>query len=782
MNLRWILTALLLMMILPIAGCGDDSEGRDISLASAIKAMEENPRFSIFRSEVGSGEEVSFDRPADEPQIEFVLPDRFSYYEEDAYDIYSYNIAIGNDIYVSEDGVYWEEVWGTGGDFNYALSNPYKYLKHALSPVEVGSETIDGKPCRVFEAELDVEGWAKDNLPSTTMWVFIDCPPGDGESDMALVESLGYEFLDRPDGPILSENTYIELNSTQGCYFQAQVRNATELTTELKAEFIQIAEAFGMRGCDFDNAEVSVHGGEEYISGITKDISSMGLRIYVDEESALPRLIETEQRLESSLGVEKYPGAIGINYDENIRIEKPEKVLYERKAEGLYSSIQNTGGELQQLLRVFKDAHGVFPERLDAESMSDTLKALSREWPGNALTGEPVVQKENSPGDYSYRPTENGSLYELIIYDYWADPIHVGIRAEELEATEETPPIRTIEAIIAGREIPDALNALVPSKVLPPLTEAEKNRAVEIAITDMEVLSLLEDTDHAVWDVYPHYSETAQKAAQVIVTYFLHPYKIDFGALSVTVDLESAKVMQVTPMPENLSRLIKEKLYEKERRPFPELPWEDPEKQSEAKGMALADPTIQAIVEGSEYVITDIFISSNGQASLQIRFFAPKQFAGISQPLNDVSVNVNLDESSVALAPMALPPSALPTTGEDTTGNYSLSQEQQEFAIQVALVDPRVQDLLQNREYEIWNVIPYYYSPGPGESSVFMGAGPEIRLKEECIIEYDWPFVRYNDDGTIAEKTYHSATRVKSLHIFVHFAEKRVIEISPMPF
>lgn len=484
---------LVLLGLAVVPACGGSNDSPDDLLSQALQAMQGNPRFRIFREEFASGGEVSFDRPADKPRIEFILPDRFSYYEEDAYDNWAYDIAVGSDQFVSEDGVNWQEIWGTGGAFSYARQNPYKYVKHALNPVDAGNEMIGGEAVRVLEAELDVVGWAKDNLPPSQLVVSVDCQASESEPDRALVKSLGYEFLFQPNGPILSKDTYIKIDPARGSFW-AEVKNATELTPELKRKLSRIVEAFGIRSCDFDNAEVKAFGGEEYISQITSGITSMGLRIHIEKGSGLPRLIEIEPRRESSLGAEKRMVAIGIVYDEGIRIEKPPKVLHERKAEALFGMIQDTSGQLQQLLRSFKEEHGVFPERLDPESMRDTLKALSSSWPDNAVTGEPMVQKKNRPGDYYYQPLENGSLYELILYNYDGVSIDYSLRGGELAPREAPlpPPPPTGKP---GQEIPDALSRLTPSRIPPPLTESEKAQTLEIAIRDSQVLSMLKDTE-----------------------------------------------------------------------------------------------------------------------------------------------------------------------------------------------------------------------------------------------------------------------------------------------
>ena len=104
-----------------------------------------------------------------------------------------------------------------------------------------------------------------------------------------------------------------------------------------------------------------------------------------------------------------------------------------------------------------------------------------------------------------------------------------------------------------------------------------------------------------------------------------------------------------------------------------------------------------------------------------------------------------------------------------------LTDEQEEKAVEIALADPRVRELLEDRPYDVGATSPSHLG------SELLGATVQIDLKEPCIIEYDWPSGGYHpSDGPVREVTRHETARVETLHIEVTFEEERVTAIDPL--
>ena len=755
---------LLLMLTLIMApACSEPSDPTDVDpLAQAVKAMEENPRFSIQRGVIGSQGEEVFDTSNNKAEIWFILPDKFYWHEENVYDYYPYNISIGGDVYVSDNGIHWEECWG--GSYDYLEQNPYYYLKNAINPVETERETIDGRECRVFQAELDVEGWAKDHIPQPLTYISMNCVASNSEPDRALVESLGYEFI--WDYSVISDHAYLEISPGVN-YLYAEIKNADGLTDEMKDELTKIIKALGAKSCDLKDADIKVRGGEEYISNIKDRITSMGLKIYIDERTALPCLIKVESRRESSLGVEKQPFAIDIKYDDSISIERPEKVTQERKADALFGKIQFSYRELQKILDAFKVANGMFPDKLDPDSVSEVIKAQSLEWPKNQVTGSPMLQKKDSPGDYYYEVIDNGKQYQLFVYDYDGSQRNYGFLSEELKTPEESTS--------GSKEYfkQEDFDKLTPTRLLSPLIESERSQAKAIALNDASVMKKLQDTDYTIIDIYPLYSESNRTMARVVIFYFIHPYKIDYGGLSISVDFETGSVTNITQIPESISDYLRNQLYYKRV-----VSLSPTEEQRQVIDFILADPKVQRLFEGTEYVVTDAQyynINEKDIWTVAINFFEPHKVAGFDLP-EAISLQVDLKNATVILNPM-VPITPLGQTGTQSSGTpINISREQQDLALNIALNDPRVKELLAGKEYDIWGVGGWYEDIG------LVGAVPEIYLKQPVVIEYDWPTAKYNKDGTFTEGTYHSAEKVTRLYVKVEFAREKVVEIFPIGF
>jgi len=105
-----------------------------------------------------------------------------------------------------------------------------------------------------------------------------------------------------------------------------------------------------------------------------------------------------------------------------------------------------------------------------------------------------------------------------------------------------------------------------------------------------------------------------------------------------------------------------------------------------------------------------------------------------------------------------------------------LTDEQKERALEIALADPRVQELLKGRRYDVGEIGPIHMG------SKLLGAFVYIDLREPCIIEYDWPFSIPNQDGSFDELIRHETAGVETLDITVSLGEEMVVGIQPLSF
>ena len=106
-----------------------------------------------------------------------------------------------------------------------------------------------------------------------------------------------------------------------------------------------------------------------------------------------------------------------------------------------------------------------------------------------------------------------------------------------------------------------------------------------------------------------------------------------------------------------------------------------------------------------------------------------------------------------------------------------LTDEQKERALEIALADPRVQEILEGKLYDTGAIGPNHMG------SKLLGAMVNIDLKEPCIIEFDWPFSITDDEGCMIEAgTRHETAGVETLWIRVNLEAGRVVGIQPLSF
>lgn len=107
-----------------------------------------------------------------------------------------------------------------------------------------------------------------------------------------------------------------------------------------------------------------------------------------------------------------------------------------------------------------------------------------------------------------------------------------------------------------------------------------------------------------------------------------------------------------------------------------------------------------------------------------------------------------------------------------------LTEAEKKMAIDIALSDPRVQELIADKAYTICDI-------GVAHTTdlVKIGAAVNICFDQTYELEYDWPFVYSSEEGKLIEDyTRHEELPVQSLEVFVNFQRGDVVEqISPIP-
>ena len=143
-------------------------------------------------------------------------------------------------------------------------------------------------------------------------------------------------------------------------------------------------------------------------TGWPTDGTSVGLVVYADSGSYLPHRVTVLSRKEYPQGTTESPYVIDIHYDETITIEPPEEVLTKDELQAIASirnpMIEDRAGELVRILSAFEEANGVFPDRLDLETVGDVMRAAGLEWPANPTTGAPRSDDVPVPGSLFLLP------------------------------------------------------------------------------------------------------------------------------------------------------------------------------------------------------------------------------------------------------------------------------------------------------------------------------------------------------------------------------------------
>lgn len=136
----------------------------------------------------------------------------------------------------------------------------------------------------------------------------------------------------------------------------------------------------------------------------------------------------------------------------------------------------------------------------------------------------------------------------------------------------------------------------------------------------------------------------------------------------------------------------------------------------------------------------------------------------------------------------APPPPSMSANPEDVDPEYVggpkpeipvLTESEEARAVEIALSDPRVQELIEGKEYEI-GAIGVWHT----DELEKIGAGLHIWFDKPYWIEYNWPLIEYNEEKYSSpyyrEGTFHYALPVQTLGISLNLEEGRVVAIRPM--
>ena len=115
-----------------------------------------------------------------------------------------------------------------------------------------------------------------------------------------------------------------------------------------------------------------------------------------------------------------------------------------------------------------------------------------------------------------------------------------------------------------------------------------------------------------------------------------------------------------------------------------------------------------------------------------------------------------------------------------------LTEAEKQRAIEIALGDPRIQELLEGKKYEV--APEDLGGPSIGPMGVMtehgwkkLGAALDIRFDRTYLIEYDWLHYEPTDREmtSFEEKPIRASGKVRTLKITVHFESGRVVMIAP---
>ncbi len=211
------------------------------------------------------------------------------------------------------------------------------------------------------------------------------------------------------------------------------------------------------------------------------------------------------------------------------------------------------------------------------------------------------------------------------------------------------------------------------------------------------------------------------------------------------------------------------------------------EEEARALDIVLSDPRVQELLEGRGYAVDRIgsqsFSDPPDAVKVDIRFdtvheieydwpWPPGEERHLKERVRVITIELSLEEGKVmGISPWKQPwitaglppgPSKIP----------KLTEEEKEEAIQIALKDEHVQELLQGKNYTVRTVGVWH------EGEEKLGAAVVIGFDQVYFIDYNWP--RW--DCQNEQRVYlHRAVHVEEIVATVDFRSGEVIEVTDSP-
>ena len=233
------------------------------------------------------------------------------------------------------------------------------------------------------------------------------------------------------------------------------------------------------------------------------------------------------------------------------------------------------------------------------------------------------------------------------------------------------------------------------------------------------------------------------------------------------------------------------------------------DKASVAKTIALSDPVVQELLNVGDYTITAIapweLSPGAGNARIDVVFKIAHQiqldWPWPPTPIREkpvsgnfwvrgVSIAIDLEREVVTGISPSLQPWASQVEASTGPAVPTLTDQEKALAKQIALADPRVQQLVAGKNYCIaqrWGDAAVDTKIGVWHTSgdlTKIGAGLFIWFDQPCTLDYDWPVIDY-DEGKYAFPYYGESTKryqcaTKALEILVDLQKGRVVSIEPV--
>lgn len=186
------------------------------------------------------------------------------------------------------------------------------------------------------------------------------------------------------------------------------------------------------------------------------------------------------------------------------------------------------------------------------------------------------------------------------------------------------------------------------------------------------------------------------------------------------------------------------------------------EEQEKAEELAFSDPRVQELAEGKEYAVR--ITKANGiprpsdappDDDIEVRLVFARTYMIEDVEATALDIFVDLNEGKVTyLFPLS------------SSGMPELTESVREKAVNIALSDADVQNLLEGKNYEITRI-----GPSQGGPVGRLGANMDITFDKAYPFEGDFPY--FPEEREFLDKP------VEGIEVFVNLKEERAVQIWP---